>query len=143
MKKIQLDKLIYSKTLERADKLNNINQSICFYIENIIHLDFEEVMQFVTKMKNKLKQYHFHFKNDDNEFWNQQFKVSWKTAQCVFRNDAIIAFIIKYNANNRKTFNTNIVISSKTFCLRIDSEDKHLLYAEYFKYKDLMSITSP
>lgn len=143
MEKIQFDKLIYSKTLERADQLNNINQSLCFYVENIIKLDFDEVMQFINKMKNKLKQYHFHFKNDDNEFWNQQFKVNWKTAQCVFRNDAIIAFIIKYNANNRKTFNTNIVISSKTFCLRIDNEDKHLLYAKYFKYKDLMSITPP
>lgn len=137
-KKIQLDKLIYSKTLERADKLNNIHQSICFYIEDIIHIDFDEVMQFVTKMKNKLKQYHFQFKNDNNEFWTQQFKVSWKTAQCAFRNDAIIAFIIKYNPNNRKTFHTNIVISSKNFCLRIDSEDKHLLYAEYFNYKDLI-----
>lgn len=138
MKKIQFDKLIYSKTLEWADQLNSINQSLCFYIENINHLDFEEVIQFVTKMKNKLKQYHFHFKNDDNEFWNQQSKVSWETAQLTFRNDAIIAFIIKYNANNRKTFNTDIVISSKNFCLRIDSEDKHLLYAEYFNYKDLI-----
>lgn len=137
-KKIQLDKLIYSKTLERADKLNNIHQSLCFYVEDIIHLDFDEVMQFITKMKNKLKQYHFHFKNDENEFWNQQFKVSWKTSQCIFRNDAVIAFIIKYNPNNRKTFNTNIVISSKNFCLRIDNEDKHLLYAEYFKYKNLI-----
>lgn len=138
MKKIQFDKLIYSKTLERADQLNNIHQSLCFYVENIIKLDFDEVMQFINKMKNKLKQYHFHFKNDDNEFWNQQFKVSWKTSQCIFRNDAVIAFIIKYNPNNRKTFQTIIVISSKNFCLRIDSEDKHLLYAEYFKYEDLI-----